>query len=117
MIPPKPNCPTIHTYYTRKPLKRWKKKKSIYTKSSISTNQISKIDLPIYSLSNQTTITTSRPLQNKKATFKAWEKKKAEYEANDISEQNGNLFTTEDDEGGGLDSKQIEAVINQIKKM
>lgn len=48
---------------------------------------------------------------------KAWEEKKAEYEANDISEQNGNLFTTEDNEEGGLDSKQIEAVINQIKKM
>ena len=48
---------------------------------------------------------------------KAWEEKKAEYKANGISEQNGNLFTTEDNEEGGLDSKQIEAVINQIKKM
>lgn len=48
---------------------------------------------------------------------KAWEEKKAEYEANGISEQNSNLFTTEDNEEGGLDSKQIEAVINQIKKM
>lgn len=48
---------------------------------------------------------------------KAWEEKKAEYEANGISKQNGNLFTTEDDEGGGLDSKAIEKVINQIKKL